>query len=565
MKKTIRLLVRKAINDQSGQILPWLAVVLVGMLGAAGLTIDVGRAYIAHSQLQNYANAAALAAAGEVYNTSSINGYSQYANAYSAGAGGQNANSTLGTVHTTVSSVCLNILMPSGSTCTSGSAANAVKVTQTASVDTTFMRLFGFNSLNISSQAMASMQGASKPWNVAVILDATQSMSSAPDGSGSCNSYSTLFNCALGGVKALLQSVQPCAGGVNCTSDNTKFRVALFSFPNVTTSTVKYDYQCGGTPTDEPYTLPLSMGYSTETTTLTSYQYPLGYATKNTSTKNGKTTTTYTQTVPVSTYEDMPIGSTSDGDANGFSSNYWSPTATGNLNTSSSLVKAVTGCMKNPGGQSTYYASVIYAAQAALAAEQSAVGGQNAIILLSDGQANAANSKFPATGAVPYNGTAEQPLYGFPVTTNSTGNTTTNLTNTTNSFGYYPDFHDECQQAIMAAQAAQAAGTTVFSVAFGSNSSTGCYNGSDATDTKLIATATAGNTAFGGVSSITPCATMKNIASPTSNGTSYFYADTSSSKGGCTDGAHTVSQMNQIFQAISAYFTTPRLLPSNAQ
>src|SRR5580700_9005977 len=64
--------VRLALKDESGQVLlPWVAVVMTSFLGISGLVTDVGRAYVAHSQLQNVANAAALAAAGEVYNTSS--------------------------------------------------------------------------------------------------------------------------------------------------------------------------------------------------------------------------------------------------------------------------------------------------------------------------------------------------------------------------------------------------------------------------------------------------------------------------------------------------------------
>ena len=70
------------------------------------------------------------------------------------------------------------------------------------------------------------------------------------------------------------------------------------------------------------------------------------------------------------------------------------------------------------------------------------------------------------------------------------------------------------------------------------------------------------------LSSLTPCITMKNMASPPittgTNTISYFYADTSSSSSGCTDSAHTVSTISDIFGAISANFTTPRLLPNNS-
>src|SRR5580698_8532207 len=236
VKNAIGLFVRKALNNERGQVLPWIAVVLVGMLSAAGLTIDVGRAYVAKSQLQNYANAAALAAAGEVYNSSSTTGYSAVATQYSAAASGdQNYSGAMGSVITNISATCLNVLMPTGTTCTSGSSPNAVKVTQSATIPTYFMKLAGIGSLTINATSLASMQGMAQQDNVSVILDATQSMSSAPP-SGSCpSSAKSLFSCALYGVESLMQAVNPCGGVSNCGASNAKFRLALFSFPNVTT------------------------------------------------------------------------------------------------------------------------------------------------------------------------------------------------------------------------------------------------------------------------------------------------------------------------------------------
>jgi hypothetical protein len=107
MKTTIVSFARKALNDQRGQVLPWVALGLIGMLGMGGMSVDVGRAYVAHAQLQNYANAAVLAAAGLVYNTSSTNNATTEANLYSGSSGDENVNNALGTVTTTVSTVCL--------------------------------------------------------------------------------------------------------------------------------------------------------------------------------------------------------------------------------------------------------------------------------------------------------------------------------------------------------------------------------------------------------------------------------------------------------------------------
>ena len=64
MKTLIKSFARKALHDQRGQVLPWVALATVGMLGVGGLGIDVGRAYVAQAQLQNYANAAALCSRG---------------------------------------------------------------------------------------------------------------------------------------------------------------------------------------------------------------------------------------------------------------------------------------------------------------------------------------------------------------------------------------------------------------------------------------------------------------------------------------------------------------------
>jgi len=84
MRNAVISFARKAIADQRGQILPISAVMLVALLSLGGLSMDFGRAYIAQARLQTYANAAALAAAGEVYNTSTTNNASTYADNYSA-------------------------------------------------------------------------------------------------------------------------------------------------------------------------------------------------------------------------------------------------------------------------------------------------------------------------------------------------------------------------------------------------------------------------------------------------------------------------------------------------
>ena len=64
--------------------------------------------------------------------------------------------------------------------------------------------------MTVAATATASMQGVPQPWNVAIVLDATGSMSDAPP-TGSCTT-NTEFACALAGVQTLLQNVPNSSG-----------------------------------------------------------------------------------------------------------------------------------------------------------------------------------------------------------------------------------------------------------------------------------------------------------------------------------------------------------------
>jgi hypothetical protein len=423
----------------------------------------------------------------------------------------------------------------------------------------------------------------------------------------------------------------------SCTTAEASVRVSLWTFPNIITADLPQANACNTTKytTPAPYqvmTLPKAgvTGYT-----------PLTYS----QTVSGKTTT-WTASYEV-TYN------ASDADTNGFVSDYYAPSdsSTFGLNASSSIVQAVgyggtasgskTGCLvaspsgidpngatnvgatlpsitstANGGTQATsttkvntlgvgegitYYAAVIYAAQSALIAEQNAYpASQNAMILLSDGQANTQWIYFPQGSMAP-TGTN---VYTAPTTgttcataasstTASTfksvlisGSTYTQGYSSTNSCpnytalaagnlttpnqevngtisGLYPDFIDECQQAITAGQAATTAGTTVFAVAYGAEQS-GCSSGNHADDyTDVTLVATGNNASFSSVSGVTPCTTMENIASSLS----YFYSDYLQSGSGvsssCVDNAHAVTEIEDIFQSISTTFTTPRLIPNN--
>jgi hypothetical protein len=525
--ETILSLARKALSDQRGQTLPFVALGMVALLGVGGLVVDVGHAYVVRSQLQNSANAAALAASGAVYDAQSdaVNSTTIAAQYGSAASTDNNYFSGMGTVTTSMVPKCLNSLLPPGENCTTTSPtppANAVKVTNSTSVKTFLMGMFGVPTLNVSASALASIQGTANSWNVAIIVDGTSSMSSTDSNCGGL----TEFQCALSSVQVFLGAVNPGAG---------KVRVSLFSFPNLSTTGFSDTSTCSSTYTNEVYTLP--------STTATTYA-PIKYT----------GSTAFTATYQLA----------------GFDSGYWDPTdsATNGLTPTDNLVKTIgaayntstgakdiTGCLPNKGGESTYYAAAIYAAQAALIQEQAAnSGSQNAMILLSDGEANADSSKFPTATSTAATGGVSVTYAG----TTTYSATAKNLAGVASSWGKYPDFNDECQQGIVAAQAATAAGTTVYAVAYGSES-TGCGAGGG-TDTHLYAT---GNNVPFTLSQLTPCVTMENIASSMN----YFYSDPNEtgSNSTCTDSVHTTATLADIALSIAANFTTPRLLPPNAQ
>jgi len=590
MRKTMLSLVRTMFNDQRGQVLPVAALLMVALIGVSGLVVDVGHAYVIRGQLQNSANAAALAAAGYVYDSDSgsVNTTTQ-ADQYSASTGDKNAYTGLNSVATTVTTKCLNMLMPKGQSCVSGSAANAVRVVNSTNVPTFFMGLFGVPSLKVGATATASMQGASHIWNVAVIIDSTGSMATADSDCGGI----TEFQCALSGTQALLEATNPCPSGVSsCSGESSNIRVSLFTFPNVLTSyngttvnSVSDDINCGGTPATwtnyssqpiaAPYTLPIP-GASLPGAPDATY---MSYTTTSAAATPGKTWT--------ATYQITP-----------FLSDYYAPTDSSGLNSSSDLVKAVgygstSGCLtytfgiwgtgSGSGFGNTYTASSIYEAQAALSAEQALYGGNNAIILLSDGQSNAgyysdnssayggSNStnqyadsyEFPMgpkgseVGPTSTSPSDPVPPYYTPATTSTTyGYNTLGA----NGKGVYPDWYDQCQQAITAGQYATSKGTTVYSVAYGSES-TGCNSGWSIGLTDTTLTATGANQSFT-LSQLTPCITMENIASSLST----FYSDYNQSGSGstCQDNSHSTVSLQDIFQAIAATFTSPRLVANNA-
>ena len=452
--------VRRFCKGESGQMLAMVAVMMIALLCVAGLVIDMGRLYFSYKELQASCDAAAMAGAQSRPNSTAIT----TATSYSSVPGGKNVfanvpNVTMATGYPMVK--CLTTLTAQGIPCSAPANGNAIVVRQQVTVPMYFAKFFGKSTMTVSATATASMR--SSPYNVAIVLDTTGSMNNYDNDS---NCLSTRLSCAASGVRTLLGSLTPCASTCGTVTNgnvtNGVDSVSLYTFPGVSsTAQAANDYNCSG---NNPAIAP--------------YSYP---------------------TLPV--YQIVP-----------FSTDYRTSNSGTSLNLASNLVAAVGGnstCtgMQAIGGEGTYYAGVIYKAQADLANARAAnPGSVNVMVILSDGDASANASAMP-------------------------GASTTS--------GVYPSTKNQCHQAVTAAQAAAGAGTNVYTVAYGATSS-GCSTDSPA---------------------ISPCQTMQQMASNSNN----FYSDYTATGGSssCVSSAQGTTNLNQIFSQIAGSLTDARLIPDN--
>jgi hypothetical protein len=495
MKRNNHSFIVRLIQDQRAQMLPVMALMVIVFMGIVALALSVGSTYSQQHALQSATNAAALAGAQALPNATAATAAASYASS----SGDENINGTLKNV-SMVSGwpklECLTTLTNEGIVCVAPANANAIQVKQQITVPILFGGLFGGkSSTTLTATATTAARGTGSsvsPYNVAIIVDATSSMTDT-DSDSQCST--SRMACALQGVRVLIQALSPCSGALSSCGTVTAGtlgagnvagsvdRIALFQFPNVSTSNVADAYDCSSTnATKEPYTFPTAGA------------------------------TTYTP-LSSSTYEDV-----------GFSSDYKTSDTATTLNTSSTnnnLVKAVggkSGCtaMGDPGGEGTYYAGAIYAAQSALVAEQAAFpGSQNVLIIISDGDAGTTDS-----GAMGSAGTG----------------------------GTYPSTKQQCAQAVTAGKNVATANlygngaipTRVYSVAYGAESS-GC--GQDTSPT------------------ITPCQTMQGIASAPQN----FFSDYTATGGtsACVSASRPTSSIAQIFTIIAGDLTVAHLISNS--
>jgi hypothetical protein len=144
------------VGEQSGQVLVYLLLAFVPLLGMAGFAIDIGHAYFTQRALQSQADAAALAAAGALPDTVAANALAVQ---YSGGAGSKNQSGGVPNVNTVVSFKCA---FPS-TLCVTPSA---VAVAAHATSGTVFAGVLGIHTINVGARATACLGG----WNAAYLI-----------------------------------------------------------------------------------------------------------------------------------------------------------------------------------------------------------------------------------------------------------------------------------------------------------------------------------------------------------------------------------------------------------
>jgi len=138
---------------EHGQTLVLTVVMMMGLLGAAGLVVDLGYLYQAKRSVQSAADASALAGASQL-----PAGWS-YAQSAAASNYSKNGKAVDSVVYQNTTSLASN---------------DSVKVTATRPSPTFFIKLFGFGSANITASATATVKsftrvvstGQVMPWGV---------------------------------------------------------------------------------------------------------------------------------------------------------------------------------------------------------------------------------------------------------------------------------------------------------------------------------------------------------------------------------------------------------------
>lgn len=336
-------------SDESGASFILITLALPMIFGMAAFSIDLGYAYYVKTRLQTAADIGALAGGTLLYKAdkAAVEAKAlEYVN-LNLPSGWSSKGSV--SITPTAATQCLTSLVSQGLTCDGVTKANALKVSVSAKAPLFFAAALGYRQATLSASAMISgASAAPPPLNIAIVLDSTASMNSTYTGSCGGLINPTKMQCAVTAVRGMLGTLWPSID-----------QVALLTYPGVTAGSIPMEY-C-----------------------------------------NPKGTVTVVNYKAASNPKFKIVDFSTDYRGAG------TPPPAG-LNISSNLTKAVGGnstCagIQAVGGAKTFFADTITQAQAALEAANAALVAagqqprQNVMMILSDGDANAASTNIDAS------------------------------------------------------------------------------------------------------------------------------------------------------------------------
>ncbi|HEX4736864.1 MAG TPA: TadE/TadG family type IV pilus assembly protein [Allosphingosinicella sp.] len=215
-------------RDERGNTLAIMAAALIPMIGMVGSAVDISRAYLVKTRLQQACDAGVLAARRSMSGQSIAND----TNAQTQATNFFNINLKTGAYGATVTPITVTDVNDAN-----GHATGTVDGTASATVPTTLMRIFGKTSLTMNATCEAELQVANN--DVMFVLDTTGSMNCAASDTTSTCSDNGLVEKSNARIKALRSAVNSFYTTLNsATTSGSQLRIGFV--PYSTTVNVGY-------------------------------------------------------------------------------------------------------------------------------------------------------------------------------------------------------------------------------------------------------------------------------------------------------------------------------------
>ncbi len=187
----------RLLRDEAGNVLPLTAGVMVVMLGLVGGAVDMSGAYKTERRLQAACDAGVLAGRRAV----TTNGFDTTASNQATAYFNNNFDPT--------SQESSNVVFTPVST----DNGNIVRATATAKSKTMIMKVFGYQSIDLTVNCSASMGVGNS--DIVFVLDVTGSMADTPDGDTPSGSEKSKMESLQDSVKAFRTTVATSVSGSN--------------------------------------------------------------------------------------------------------------------------------------------------------------------------------------------------------------------------------------------------------------------------------------------------------------------------------------------------------------